>query len=353
VTSALYPFSPGVNPYQTHVADSLQRAGVSVQRLLPRRRAPHRAIADSTSDIVHMDWLTDLYSGRSWPAAVYKASTYAVFLRLLRDRLAVYTVHNLEAHEPLRSVRSERSNLRALIGRLDGLVHLSAHTCESFVDLYPSSSALPTVTLMHGHYCDDYPQGVTSAVARDRLGIAREARVALCFGLMRPYKGLVEFAELFVAGALADDVLVVAGPPHDSVVVAGLRAVAHRSGGKIRVHDRSIPAEEVQVFMAAADVGIMPARRVTNSASAILYLSFGLPVMTYAVGSLPGILPADRSLLIADFEDPSIVRAGLEMGERHRDRRLVNIERTRNEYSWDVFGERLAGFYRELLVANE
>ena len=58
----------------------------------------------------------------------------------------------------------------------------------------------------------------------------------------------------------------------------------------VLVHPRRIEADEMQVFLRAADIAVLPYLRTLNSGVLMLALSFGLPVVVPDEGSLTDII---------------------------------------------------------------
>jgi len=143
------------------------------------------------------------------------------------------------------------------------------------------------VCIPHSSYLGAYPDRIGREEARRRLGLAAEDKALLTLGQIRPYKGLarlLDFVEggpdpdpalrLLVAGSLGRHL---DGPALEERLAATPRVVAHLS----RVHD-----DDLQVWMRAADLAVLPYLRVLNSGAFLLAETFGLPVVAPRVGAL-------------------------------------------------------------------
>ncbi len=106
---------------------------------------------------------------------------------------------------------------------------------------------------------------------------------------MRPYKGLEELLPAFRALPEADVRLLLAGQPGSHAYLAALTDLA---GGDPRIHlvPQYVPAEEVQVYLNAADFCVLPYRQITTSGAALLMFSFGLPVIAPGIGAFPNLI---------------------------------------------------------------
>jgi glycosyltransferase involved in cell wall biosynthesis len=133
----------------------------------------------------------------------------------------------------------------------------------------------------HPSYQGVYPAELSRHDARAAFGLADDERAVLFFGQMRPYKGLSALFEaveaagsgsatpplvLLLAGRTADADLAVI----DAELPAGVRTVRHHS---------HVDDADVQRWFRAADVAVLPYRRVLNSGTLHLAATFGVPVI--------------------------------------------------------------------------
>ena len=133
--------------------------------------------------------------------------------------------------------------------------------------------------------------GLTSAEARQALGIRVDEKVILFFGRIRPYKGLEYLVDAFdrLRRAGQEYRLVVAGQadkasPYWTSVFEKIRD--HEQTGCVLLNLEFIPDGEVEIYFKAADVLVLPYRDIYQSGILFLALSFGLPVIASDVGSL-------------------------------------------------------------------
>lgn len=106
-----------------------------------------------------------------------------------------------------------------------------------------------------------------------------------------------------------------------------------------------VPDDRMQVFLRAADVLVLPYRDVLTSGSAILGMTFGLPVIAPRIGCLPETL--EGCSILYDADQPSglpdalgqAIAADLRaLGER--------AAAAAAELSWGPIGARTAALYR-------
>jgi glycosyltransferase involved in cell wall biosynthesis len=123
--------------------------------------------------------------------------------------------------------------------------------------------------------------------ARHHLGIASDVPVALCFGFVRPYKGLTVVVDA-LALTTQPCLLVIAGEWWPDA--APLRTHIANSSAQARmvIHDHYIPNEHVGAYFAACDVVLLPHRSGNVSGVATLAALSGRPVITSTTGAIGG-----------------------------------------------------------------
>lgn len=366
------PVGVSVNPYIGLFCDGLAAAGADV------RLAPVLAAGDLTGDrcpdVIHLHWLDrydlppgitvrSLRGARDLPrralrrvaeGAANAAPAYQVRrwwrLRRLFRQLAhfqrqggrvAFTVHNLQPHED--AGRADHWGMREIIRRADVIhVHDSSTVAALEARFGPRRGV---VVAPHGHYLAAYPNEVTRAEARARLGLADEVFVFVCLGLLRPYKGLEELIPAFRALPGADVRLLLAGRPNEASYARKLETLAG-DDPRIRLSPGLVPPEEVQVYLNAADASVLPYRQITTSGAALLAFTFGLPIVAPAIGAFPNLVAGARGILY-DPDQPDGLAGALRQALR-ADRRGARGEIMAwvKQFDWGSFGAALLAAYR-------
>lgn len=151
----------------------------------------------------------------------------------------------------------------------------------------------------------------TRARARFEL---RESDVAvLCFGLIRPYKGVDVLLEAFARGpAERGMTLLLAGEPWGKLGESIAERIARPDlVGRVKARLQWIPEDEAGDWFGAADVAVLPYRSATGSAVAAQALGYGLPVIGSNVGGLAEVVETGVNGLIVPPEDVGALAAAL------------------------------------------
>ncbi len=331
----------GDNPYNSLLYSRLTPLGVRVVDFLPHK------LLFGRHDVWHIHW-PDAILNLPWRWLVRPlVYTFRLLLRLARRRgtKVVWTVHNLRAHEG-RFPDLEARLWADLLAHLDGFIALTEGGRLTALERHPALGDRPGFVIPHGDYRPAYPDTLTRPEARARLGLPPDARVLLWLGQIRPYKNLPHLIATFRRLPDPDLRLVIAGKP---AIPELARQVADAAAGdaRVRTHLDFVPAGEVQVYMRAADLVVLPYREVLNSGSAILALSFARPILVPDRGALAelqrGVGPEWVRTYPGDL-DPAALRAALAWA-LHAPRDHGRLFR---ELSWETIARQTLAAYRTI-----
>jgi glycosyltransferase involved in cell wall biosynthesis len=307
VSESLYRLATG--PAATH--PRLRRAlkvAEHVPDLLRIRR--HAASAD----LQHWQWL--------W--------LEAVTTRLLpRGRPQVLTMHNV--------IRRDRP-AQGLAQRMDAVIVHTRHGAE-LLGGGPRVHVIP-----HGAFEHLTRQPDERPLPPDLAAV--EGPVVLCFGVVRPYKGVdvlldafrsVEGGELWIVGRPLGVSLPLPPPP-------GVRYVPRY------VSDAELPA-----YFRRADLVVLPHRNVDVSGVLFAGLAFGKPMVLSDVGGFREVVEDHGAgRLVAPGDASALADAiGELLAEPAERERLAERARAAaaGPYSWDSVAQRTLGVYEEVLAA--
>lgn len=260
-------------------------------------------------DVLHFNWPHYMYHAETLEERVRRAAELVSNLALARalGYKIIWTVHNLYPHDSGhfaldRLVRLALTHLATAI-----IVH-----CEHARQLVQThfQRSQQVFVIPHGHFIDAYPNTMSRAEARRQLGLAAEHFVYCFFGNVRLYKGIEQLLEVFRSLPGDHLRLLLAAKIYTEY---GTQLVEHarQIDPRIVVHPSNFFAnEEFQIFFNAADVGVFPFVNVLTSGSTITALSFGLPVITPAVGCLPELIDEQVGILY-DPQQPNALKEAM------------------------------------------
>lgn len=302
------------NPYQTLLYGEMERLGAQVSymgRLTPSRTLnliflPLELFRYRLRGgrLVHLHWVFvfAMPGGHRMLSLRRLAQVwFTVWLRtarLLGLRL-VWTAHNVLPHSPV--FADEAAARQALVKSADLVIAHSPVTLRELASL----EAVPrrAIVIPHG------PFGPTGEPGALRVpGAGGGPRHFLFLGQIREYKGIDDLLLAFTA--LPDETrarLTVGGECPDAGLRAQLERLAHDSGGRVTLRLNRVPDEDVTPLLAAADVVVLPYRRVTTSGSAMLALAHGRPLVVPNLEALSDL--PDKAVDRYDGTVPGLTRS--------------------------------------------
>jgi beta-1,4-mannosyltransferase len=277
-----WPWAFPANPYTCLLYSHLASLGVEV-----REFTVARALGGGY-DVFHLHWPEKALTSAAWFVAAAGAVAALVALEAahLHGARVVWTAHNAKPHDS-RHPWLERWFWSALVRRVDAVIHLSAAGQQAVEARYPRLAACPHAVVPHGHYRGSYPDTLSREDARAALAIPAGARVVTFLGLVRPYKNVPHLVRTVRAlpSSAGEVVLLVGGAPHPPALAEEIRAAAD-GDPRVRLTLEHVPDEQVQHYLRAADLIVLPFKDITNSGSALLALSFDRPVLVPARGAM-------------------------------------------------------------------
>lgn len=306
---AFVPYWGAGNPYQNALAGQLSALGVEVDTGHSLKGLfRYGVVLNGRPDIVHVHWLPVFgWRGRQ----CFRCLAFVVRLVLLRIHRVpvVWTIHNLLPHESV-CPRCDWLLARIVAALANELIVHGPNAKEKVVETWRLRDSNRVTVIPHGSYMGDYPNHIGRAAARRRLALDDTALMFLFIGAIRPYKGVLELIEAFQGVAAAHAMLVIAGQPLND---AFAREIETASAGMDRIRFRPgfVPDDEIQVYMNAADVVVLPYRRVLSSGAALLAMAFGRPCIAPTMGSLGDVLDESGAFLY-DPESEMGLREGIQ-----------------------------------------
>ena len=296
-------------------------------------------------DVLHLHWPEKPMVGNSAFARLAGAAGGRVVLEAARLHGAsvVWTTHNARPHEGRNSLL-ERWYWAGVMRRVNGLLHPSAASQTAVETTYPTAARLPHAVVHMGHFRGSYPDQVSREEARADLGLPDGAVVVTFLGLLRRYKNVPHLVR--TVRALPPErnaILLVARQAPRAGARAGDRARGGPGSARAARPGR-VPDEDVQRYLRAADLVVLPFSDITNSGSALLALSFDRPVLVPrlgAMGELQALLGPEWVHTYEGDLTPAILDEAIAWARRPRPARadLSSLE-------WGAIAEQTLAFYR-------
>src|ERR1041385_1943980 len=220
----------------------------------------------------------------------------------------VFTAHNVNTEaRDLTDSALNRLSLRIQYHLMD---HIFVHTPKMQNELaaeyavtpnkitsltYPINNVVPTTNL-------------TRENARRKLGIPSSEKTVLFFGNIAAYKGVEDLIRALplLRGRLRQFRVLLVGRVREERYFNELRELIYESGVTDLVHEtfNYVPDDQVEVYFKAADVLVLPYRRIFQSGVLFLSYGFGLPVIVSDAGSLGTDVIEGQTGFVSPHSDP-------------------------------------------------
>jgi glycosyltransferase involved in cell wall biosynthesis len=287
-------------------------------------------------DIVHYQWLA--MPGIDWALVPPRALTGGA--RRPGRPPQVFTFHERPARGRLGLARERR-----VLARMDAVVVHSEHAERRVRDELGFD---PERIAMIPHGAFDYLTRLPDEIPLPPELARVERPVVLCFGLIRPHKGVEVLLEAFRSVRGAE--LWIAGMPRMSL--DPIRELSARIPDRVRLEPRFIPDPEIPAYFRRADIVVLPHLNAEQSGVLHIALAFGRPLVLTAVGGFPELAERDGAARMVPPGDPAALAMALNelLGDERERRRLsaAAAKAAAGPYSWDEIAGRTIDLYRSL-----
>jgi beta-1,4-mannosyltransferase len=335
------------NPYHAELEKALRSLGIKVlrpQSLKSLCRAYRTGV--EKVDLVHVHGLPQfgwsLIALRGYVAFYQRL----VWLRIKGVRL-VWTMHNLDNHE------SQHRGIESLVARyfapqMESIIVHGKSAKQIVESRWNQRTGIPVHVIPHGHYIGSYKNQISAEAARAHFGFSASNLVFLFLGKIRPYKGVVGMVNAFRLHTEPSARLIIAGMPMNQEICS---EVAHSIEGdsRIRFLPGHVADDDIQLYMNACDVVVLPYRRILTSGVAVLAMSFGKPCIAPRAGCVTDMLEEKGAI----FFDPTVsgdleraLRNAIDFRHRLREMGLYNLRRAA-VWDWESIGLSTAAVYKQ------
>jgi beta-1,4-mannosyltransferase len=341
------------NPYHVELVKSLGAVGVDV--LCPQSlKTLYRDVLAGAEkvDVLHLHALPSF--GWSPRSLARYALSYCRLVRLreLGIRL-VWTVHNFRNHDSKNWLIEDHAG-RRFSPRLHALIVHGDAAKQIVESRWRGCVSDQLRVIPHGNYIRSYKNDIPTREARALLGSDPSNLVFLFMGLIRPYKGVAEMVKAFRACADSNARLVIAGRPVDAAIGNEVE-LSIEGDSRIRFVPGHVNDDDIQIYMNACDVVVLPYKRVFTSGTAVLAMSFGKPCIAPRVGCVPDMLDDEGAVFFDPEAKRDLERAFrrvLACPERLPGMGRHNLERAKG-WDWGGIGRATAAVYEQCVAAEK
>jgi len=212
--------------------------------------------------------------------------------------------HNILPHE---SFPLAHSLLRGFLKRMKLVVTHSRSDEEAALGVFSELNILKLYLPLYDQYTNG---GKSRDLVRNELGYDSEDNVILFFGLVRPYKGLMDL--LHAVKELPRTVkLLVVGECYSDREALTREMLSTELQERVQWIDRFVPDSEVAGYFRASDAVALPYRHATQSAVAQIALAFRKPLVLTRTGGLSEVIDEGKTGFLIPPRDPAALAEGI------------------------------------------
>ena len=356
-------FNEGLNPYILLLKEALECQGLTV-KIEYKLNLLWVVIKRKTCDCIHLHWLKYQYSP-SQKNGKLKLLKKLIELRIVKiifdffslfdfifslllakatGKIIVFTVHDLHDFG-IKSIRLKRQLeiARNIVFRLSDKIHVhNQYTKKQVEQRYNRKTGIYVIP--HGNYIGYYSNTVTKSEARKHLGLNDGNFVYLFLGLIRPYKGVDHLIETFLKMSNSNTWLLIAGRVFGINNYESRLDELTKGNCRIKLFLDFIPEKDVQIFLNACDVFVLPYRDITTSGAALLAMSFGRPIIAPKISSFKEVISSKNGILY-DTEKLDGLLSALKDAKKFSwsQDKIISIA---HKYDWRILGADLANIYK-------
>ena len=268
-----------INPYPWLLYTHLSKHDVSTDEFSASR------LLFGGYDILHVHWPEHHFIRPSALQTLLRAVCVLAILSIARvcgTRL-VWTVHNMQPHKRYHPM-IEKWFWKLFPRLIDAYFSLNFSALEQIKREYPALFRKKGFVALHGHYRGFYRDDISKEDARRKLDIEVSATVIGFLGRVSVYKNTVSLIKSFLQLRDKNLILLLAGAP-DSVSIEEINGLAKKDS-RIHLYLDFIQEGDIQLYLKAADLVVLPFQEILNSGTAMLSLSFNCPILVPEKGSM-------------------------------------------------------------------
>src|SRR5579863_2979118 len=312
-----------------------------------------RYAARSKPKLLHILWNNKI----EW----FDRTILMAYYKVVGKKVAL-TAHNVnQARRDAKDSLLNRMTLRIQYRLCD---HIFVHTKKMKDELCQDFGvAEGRVTVIRHPINDAFPEtDLTPSEAKLRLGVGDHEKAILCFGRIRPYKGIEQLLaafKLLSADNQKNYRLIIAGEPmkgSEEYLHEIQEAInRHFKPGHVIVRVQFIPDEEIELYFKGADVLVLPYKEIFQSGVLFLAYSFGLPVVATDVGSFREEIVEGSTGFLSKPGDPAELSRAIETyfaSDLYRNlkvRRQDIKDYAEANHSWSAVADLTRNAYAEML----
>jgi glycosyltransferase involved in cell wall biosynthesis len=250
-------------------------------------------------------------------------------------------VHNATPHE---QSKIDRILSNYFFKNIPNFIALSKVVADEIQNKHPEKNV---IALPHPIY-QHFGKKKDPSSAKNELNLASDKKYLLFFGLIRPYKGLMQLLD---AMALLPEHfhLIVAGESYEDFSEYEKKINEQQIGHRIHLHIRYIPDHEVSTFFSASDCCVLPYISATQSGIIAIARHFETPIISTNVGGLAEFIQDQEEGYLVSPNNPNELAMAIEacLKNGQIEKMQTAIRERNHTFSWEFFADQVLKFAKQ------
>jgi beta-1,4-mannosyltransferase len=302
--------------------------------------------------VLHLHWIEQYlinYNNKNIIYSVFKSSGFILFLIMVRylcNKPIITTLHNVYPHRQIHPKLEYYGFIVCLILSSRIIVHNNYSKAKA-IEVYSVDENKIRI-IPCGSFNSCYPNDISKLDARSILNIPNDKFVILFFGAISRYKGIYNLLSIMdeILKEDNDIYIIISGICPDDDVKRDLIEFNQKHISNSLIKIQYIPDKDVQIYMNASDVGIIPYIAMSTSGSLLLFMYFKRAVIMPDLEQLKEVAREYgiyyNSNQIQDLKKTIIQAKNGYYDLEYLSNRLYELT---SEYQWDDIAERTIEVY--------
>jgi len=273
-----------------------------------------------------------------------------LLVRLLFGKV-VLTMHDVNSF----ANSSDSSIIGNMIYKLTDLILTHNEFSKSeIIKINPNLSACIYI-VPHGNYTPFINVQNNKEKSRKRLEIPNNKKVLLFFGMIKEVKGLDVLLHALkdVIKENPDVLLLIAGKPWENDFTNYQRIIDENNlSDYCLLHTKFIPHADVEHYYCAADLVVLPYKKIYQSGVLVMTLSYGKPALISDLPPLKEVVTDMQTAFLFESENSILLAEKLNLilldSEKLEQVRINGEELINTKYDWNEIGRQTKQVYQSL-----
>jgi D-inositol-3-phosphate glycosyltransferase len=264
----------------------------------------------------------------------------------------VYTVHDVVSN--LDKTKSSNKLIDFVLRQADKLITHNEFSRNQMLDLFKGIDK-DVAVIPHGNYLPFIKAEKEQDSSRDYLGIPKEKKVLLFFGMIKRIKGLEillnSLAEVKIVHP--DIVLLIAGKSWEDDFNVYQKIIDREGLNKnCIIHNKYIPSEDVAHYFCSADLSVLPYKRISQSGVLMMAMSYNSAVLTSDLLPFTELITDNETGFLFESENVKSLSDKIISVFKDEDSvskvRKKGMDLIKTEYNWNRLGSLSKKIYQSL-----